>query len=263
MKIEKISDNQIRCILTKSDLASRAIKLSELAYGSEKTKSLFRDMMRQAQIELDFHAEDLPLMIEAIPYSEHVVLIITKVEDPEELDTKFSNFAPGLHDESGMIDDMLQDLNGAAEVLDLFRKIQDTVLGASEGHGKTAGDSGKLTGASANLSDSTAQEEEASEEDGQLTCMFTFSTLAHLSKLARLAGSRYSGTNTLYKDEDYGTYILTVTRGEHSREEYNRFCNMASEYGDMTKSLPAMERYLEEHFTPIIEGNALQTLAEI
>lgn len=45
MKIEKISNNQIRCTLTKQDLADRELKLSELAYGSEKAKSLFRDMM--------------------------------------------------------------------------------------------------------------------------------------------------------------------------------------------------------------------------
>ena len=43
MKIEKISDNQIRCTLTRADLADRQLQLSELAYGTEKAKSLFRD----------------------------------------------------------------------------------------------------------------------------------------------------------------------------------------------------------------------------
>ena len=42
MKIEKINDRQIRCTLTKEDLASREIKLSELAYGSDKAKALFQ-----------------------------------------------------------------------------------------------------------------------------------------------------------------------------------------------------------------------------
>ena len=48
MKIEKLNDHQIRCTLTSEDLATRNIKLSELAYGSEKAKALFRDMMQQA-----------------------------------------------------------------------------------------------------------------------------------------------------------------------------------------------------------------------
>lgn len=52
MKIEKISDNQIRC--TDADLADRQLQLSELAYGTEKAKSLFRDMMQQAAFEFGF-----------------------------------------------------------------------------------------------------------------------------------------------------------------------------------------------------------------
>ena len=89
MKIEKVNDHQIRCTLTREDLADRELKLSELAYGTEKAKDLFRDMMQQASYEFGFEAEDIPLMIEAIPLnSECIVLIITKVEDPEELDTR-------------------------------------------------------------------------------------------------------------------------------------------------------------------------------
>ena len=86
MRIEKVNDNQIRCTLTSEDLANRKLKLSELAYGSDKAKTLFRDMMQQASFEFGFEAEDIPLMIEAIPVSaECIVLIITKVDDPEEL----------------------------------------------------------------------------------------------------------------------------------------------------------------------------------
>ena len=97
MKIEKVNDHQIRCTLTKADLADRELKISELAYGTEKAKSLFRDMMQQASYEFGFDAEDIPLMIEAIPLnSECIVLVITKVEDPEELDTRFSKFAPSV-----------------------------------------------------------------------------------------------------------------------------------------------------------------------
>ena len=39
MKIEKVNDHQIRCTLTKADLADRELKISELAYGTEKAKS--------------------------------------------------------------------------------------------------------------------------------------------------------------------------------------------------------------------------------
>ena len=107
MKIEKVNENQIRCTLTREDLAERQIKLSELAYGTEKAKMLFRDMMQQAAYEFGFEAEDIPLMIEAIPLNaDCIVLIITKVEDPDELDTRFSKFAPSVHEDGGDLDEI-------------------------------------------------------------------------------------------------------------------------------------------------------------
>ena len=75
MKIEKLNENQIRCTLTHADLAARHLKLSELAYGTEKAKSLFRDMMQQASFDFGFEAENIPLMIEAIPSSADSIVL--------------------------------------------------------------------------------------------------------------------------------------------------------------------------------------------
>ena len=94
MKIEKVNENQIRCTLTKKDLEERQIDLKELAYGSEKAKKLFRDMVSKASYELGFEIDGTPLMVEAIPMpSDAIVLLITKVEYPDELDTRFSHFS--------------------------------------------------------------------------------------------------------------------------------------------------------------------------
>ena len=124
MKIEKINENQIRCTLTKSDLEERHIRLSELAYGSEKAKDLFRDMMQQANTEFGFEADNIPLMIEAIPVSsDSIILIISKVEDPEELDTRFSKFTPFGSSGNGSSEGTGIELEGADDILDIFKKI--------------------------------------------------------------------------------------------------------------------------------------------
>ena len=126
MKIEKLSDNQIRCTLTRADLAARQLQLSELAYGTEKAKSLFRDMMQQAAFEFGFEADDIPLMIEAIPASaDSIVLIITKVEDPEELDTRFSKFAPASGPDTDFQKNQPSKLEGADALLDLLDKVKE------------------------------------------------------------------------------------------------------------------------------------------
>ena len=80
MKIERINENQIRCTLTSSDLSARNLNLGELAYGTEKAKKLFHEMIQKASNEVGFEADDIPLMVEAIPLSsESIMLIITKI----------------------------------------------------------------------------------------------------------------------------------------------------------------------------------------
>ena len=61
MKIEKIDENQIRCILTSDDLESRHLSIQDLAYGSDKARSLFMEMVQAAATETDFK---LPKIVE-------------------------------------------------------------------------------------------------------------------------------------------------------------------------------------------------------
>lgn len=199
MKIEKVNDHQIRCTLTKADLADRELKISELAYGTEKAKNLFRDMMQQASYEFGFDADDIPLMIEAIPLnSECIVLVITKVEDPEELDTRFSKFAPSVHDEyeeedlGNTLDSMLQSLSeGADDVLDLFKKIHDGHL--AEATAET------LNGAEKSKLKSPATAKQAAGID--LTRIYGFESLNQVTRLAHILAQHYNGKNSLYKNE--------------------------------------------------------------
>jgi len=95
MKIERLNDNQVKCTLTSFDLTERNLNLKELSYGNEKVKGLFTEMMQLAHNEVGFETDDMPVMIEAIPLQDNsVVLIITKVEEAEEVDTRFARFAP-------------------------------------------------------------------------------------------------------------------------------------------------------------------------
>ncbi|HJA92524.1 MAG TPA: adaptor protein MecA [Candidatus Eisenbergiella merdipullorum] len=253
MKIEKVNDHQIRCTLTRDDLADRELKISELAYGTEKAKSLFRDMMQQAAIKFGFEAEDIPLMIEAIPVnSDCIVLIITKVEDPEELDTRFSKFAPSVHDDDSL-DDMIQELNeGADDVLDLFRRIHE---------GRTSSQDSSREDMRKSASGASAAKKEG--ENLQLTRIYSFDSLNHITRLAHVLEGFYHGTNSLYKDAGKGRYLLIVSNSSHTPEEFNKLCNCLSEYGRQERSAPGGEAFLEEHCELIVKDHALQSLCKI
>lgn len=255
MKIEKINENQIRCTLTKNDLADRELKISELAYGSEKAKMLFKDMMEQASFECGFEADDIPLMIEAVPISaECIVLTITKVEDPEELDTRFSKFAPSVHEEA-MGDADIDDITD--EVMNLFQKVQNAESGLLSDVSRTE-----------KLSDtvrekSVAEKPVLSAPEKPLWRVYRFSSLNHVIRLAHAVSGIPFGDNSLYKDNASNEYRL-ILNGEHvSAENFNKLCNIFSEYGYFLKNAPGKEAYLMEHFEPICLDHALQSLAEI
>lgn len=258
MKIEKINDNQIRCTLTRADLAARELKLSELAYGSEKVRSLFRDMMQQAAFEFGFEADDIPLMIEAIPASpDSVVLIITKVEDPEELDTRFSKFSPSPQTEASdkrkSMLERLKRLEGADEFLNMLRQMKDAVSQLSE------------TEAAPEVSKKPADAgvAEDTEEKAPSIRLFSFSTLDNAIKACHLLAGMYKGSNTLYKDTAEEAYILALTQSDHSAADFNRICNMLSEYGSLEPGSGAVLAFLEEHCEVISAHNAVQTLGNL
>ena len=248
MKLERVNDHQIRCTLTRADLAQRELKISELAYGSDKAKKLFRDMMQKATYELGFEAEDTPLMIEAVPVSaDSIILIITKVEDPEELDTRFANFAPSVHESSessSPIEQLIQSLSSDAEnVLDLFKKYRQA----------TNNDE-------AVASDNTIKE---ASQGFEITKIFSFEKLSDVISVAKLLSKFYAGENALYKSKKSGKLILVIHKSHHTPEDFNKVCNIISEYGVAEKYTEAYASYLEENGDTIIGEHALLTLAAV
>lgn len=248
MKLERVNDHQIRCTLTRADLAQRELKISELAYGSDKAKKLFRDMMQKATYELGFEAEDTPLMIEAVPVSaDSIILIITKVEDPEELDTRFANFAPSVHESSessSPIEQLIQSLSSDAEnVLDLFKKYRQA----------TNNDE-------AVASDNTIKE---ASQGFEITKIFSFEKLSDVISVAKLLSKFYAGENALYKSKKSGKLILVIHKSHHTPEDFNKVCNIISEYGVAEKYTEAYASYLEENGDTIIGEHALLTLTVV
>ena len=257
MKIEKVNDNQIRCTLTREDLDQRQIKISEIAYGSEKAKLLFKDMMQQANFEYGFEAEDIPLMIEAIPMNTGcIVFIITKVEDPEELDTRFSKFAPSVIDDedseyeetpsfASTISDIIENLpESPEETFDLFRKLSSRKKTPQQSMDRP-------------VAPKTA------EPAGYPNRLFSFKDLSSVINAAVVLKGYSDGDSILYKNPGNGNYYLLLLHDYYNAKDYVRICNILMEYGTPEQGTMAMEAYMEEHYPIILAYEALQSLAKI
>lgn len=254
MKIERINDNQIRCTLSSYDLSMRNLNLRELAYGTEKARSLFREMIQQASHEVGFDAEDIPLMVEAIPLSsEGVMLVITKIEDPEELDTRFAKFSPMTEEDPDSWSDLTSELLEGAEGL-------AKLLGGLLGEAVSAEDKSVLEG----------QPEQASAEKSETAAapkpsmrVYSFTSLDRVSEAAAACGHLYQGQNTLYKKPETFQYYLVLKDDGSDSLAFSRVCNILAEYGTKVKHEYASEAYYREHYDIVCSGKALQVLGNL
>jgi adapter protein MecA 1/2 len=280
MRIEKINDRQIRCTLNQKDLSDRELRISELAYGTEKAKSLFRDMMQQASYEFGFDAEDIPLMIEAIPmYPDSLVLIITKVDEPEELDTRFSHFSEDLDDDAGAGQSVFTKDNEDIpdDVLDALMDDNDKYPSASIHDDDDDGDDDNddddelvenMSGEFVSLSEALGMKHHSKsdytdEKKQDFVRVYYFHSLDAISKLAENLIYSYQGENSIFKDEKKKIYYLVVHRSTHTAEEFNKVCNIICEYGKPVRNTYASGSFYEEHFEALIKEKALQVLASI
>ena len=252
MKIEKVNENQIRCTLSRKELADRQIKLSELAYGSEKARSLFRDMIEQANDEFGFEANDIPLMIEAIPLSgENIILQITKVEYPEELDTRFSKFSESEdldEDEDIEADPVFCEAQGADDVLGFFQKMKEELQEQQTENTQK---------------ESTVVSEKQLEIPKDMTKLFEFDHLEQMERLACVLGDYFCGESDVYKNDSKNVFCMLIRKSKHSPEEFNKVCNIISEYGRYKKYTRGAEAFLKEHGRLLIKDQALQVLGSL
>ena len=315
MKIEKINERQIRCVLTKEDLENRKIRLSELVCGGEKARGLLRDMILRASRELGFSFNNNPLMIEAVPTGkDQLVLVITRVDDPGELDSRFKNlslFNDSEMNDSGKTDLAKNDSNGqnvlsltgADDVLNLLRELskrlkERTQAGLSgqgkegqpeEGQAKAeqiqegqtdepqekAGQikenqekAGLITGPQTEEKKSRKKDQTAcgkdckvlEEEIYQYTRFYLFHNLENVLSASKCIPETYAGENVLYKNPEDGCFYLLVKKTDTDPEQFNRICNVLSEYSMPMDYFTGMDEFFREHMQVIVGEQAIQHL---
>ncbi len=226
MKIEKINSNQIKCVLNKSDLTSRQIKVSELAYGTDKAQELFKDMMSQASDEFGFEANDVPLMIEAVPLSaDSIMLIITKVDNPDDIDEKFTNLP-----------------------IPTTRTFKKKEALESDTEIET---------------DSTEDKSDGKDELIDMFYVYTFNSMDDISKVTAQINDFKFTKSMLFKDREKGIFYLTIVADNISRLANRIIRGTLSEYGESVHYRTSALSYFQEHFDTIVKDNAVNIMSQL
>ncbi len=271
MKIEKLSDDQIRCTLNAQDLTSRQLKINELAYGSDKAKKLFQEMLKQASEECGFDTQDMPLMIEAIPISsERLVLVITRIDEPENLDFRFSNFTET--EETPEVKPKDVPKLYANELLNDAKLINESIVsGRAETNGSDSTMNENTQKNKAGKSGTTVKppQEVLSEilakglgANIKLSRVFRFKDITEVSDFAKQAQRNETLASALFKDNVKECYYLLLQMPIKEASYFNKVCNIAGEYGEAIPSSPVRINFIKEQCTQLISVGAIETLSK-
>lgn len=266
MKIERISENQVRFSLTEKDLDDRQITVAELGYGSAKARSLFHDMMILAHRQYGFTNEaGTPLLIEAIPGSGNsLTIVITKVDDPEELDTRFAKFSFSREVADGSAPPPVE---GADDIIDMFQKLLENKgvkirrKNADPGTDEPKAPKGpSAPSAAKERAGAKNPETETSWPEISIARGFSFLSMLDTVDGAAAIAPLFHGESSLYYIKEDSSFLLVISQ-PGSPEDFNRICNILSEYGVGEAGSQLSEVYLCEHAEPVFKSEAVQNLA--
>ena len=243
MKIERINENSIALILNNEELKNRNLKMSDLSYGSDKAKDLLVEMMNLAKIEVGF-TPDAPLAVEAVPLKDgDIKLIVTKVFNPDELDSRYSRFTP---------------MKNEKVPLSIMQMLESTIDKFEEAlkQGNTRG-----------INEVNNVEKLEIRKDTDQIAIFEFDEIDKASDACRNVNS-YDYVSVLYKDEKNKKFYLVLSiSGNVSKvtiEDFNKACNTLAEYGTRIRGKVGMNQaYYEEHYKIIIKEDAVSKLSRL
>lgn len=223
MKIEKISDTQIKVTLNHSDLMDRDLKLSELAYGSQKAQALFKDMMAKANEEFGFETDNVPLMIEAVPLStDSIMIVVTKVDDPLQIEQKLEAI-------------------GERPTHRTFKEPEEDRLTDLALMGKDIEE---------------VQANEPIEKETVLT--YEFSDFDSVCMAAHRLQPMFAGDNSLYKYND--KYFLVVGKNKKAASHLGGIVGILDEFAVRCPNSDLNEYFLKEHGRLMIDLHAVDVL---
>lgn len=223
MKIEKVSDTQIKVILNHADLVGRNLKLSELAYGSQKAQALFKDMMIKANEEFGFETDNVPLMIEAVPLSpDSIMIVVTKVDDPLQIEQKLETI--GERPTHRTFKDPEED------------RLTDLALMES--------------------SEVTPQKKTTTN----VIITYLFKDFDSTTMAAHRLQPMFVGNNSLYKYND--NYYLVLGKNRKADVDIEGVVGVLDEFGNRLPNSRLNEFFFKEHGKTIIKDNAVDILAK-
>jgi adapter protein MecA 1/2 len=259
MKIKRIDDNTIRCIVTEEDMKEYGLELEDFIMNKDKARDFLESVVKQAVEEVGYEVKNGALAMQLMQLPKNALAI-----------TFSENGDSSLHSM----------LNYVKETAEALKKLGDTDFVKDMEKAFSEGKIDELDDLISNLKDPSEEMSEPSNTNrvkvdkgiknskdkvkkNRIISLFKFRTLADVEHFSSIVTIQKIITSILYKDEVRGDYYLTISKGRLSAIEYEKLSKLATEFGDYISENQMQLAYCEEHFSCLIKKKAVNILRDL
>ncbi|MCR4908384.1 MAG: adaptor protein MecA [Lachnospiraceae bacterium] len=270
MKITKISDNEIRCVLSEEELVSFGINLDDILEKSEKTRDFFRQIMNLAARELGIdQSEGVHLASAQITVLKNNSLSI--VFHSSDLTDALKRITGGdvqkLVKLKSDITQAIEQGGNNALTYEIKRDLLDMMEAQLKSEGNDSPEAlSELNELRADL-EAQAEEEgiklEKEREETEKQCMVVrFSSIDDaIDYCARFNLPEEGITSSFFRSERENAWYLFILRGRMSEELFKKLKILSGEYGELMADNLSRRTFIADHSKMLFSGDAMEKLS--
>lgn len=223
MKIYKLKNGQIKCVLYNDELNKHNININDFHHGSLITQTVFGEIYSAIKQIFPFNEDKKDIKFNIVPLSDKGIEIYISILEPNsEQKHPYEFLLTGIPDSSGYEVEAEYTINISNTNLDnIYKKNNYT--------NKVA---------------------------------FIFDRISYITRLATSFKKAFIPRNSLYYYQKDDCYILYITKTIESDELFEELITQISEFGIIQPAHKASEEFFEESFQPIIRYTALEDISK-
>ncbi len=230
MKIRRINDNTISCIISPEDLREHGIRIDDFFERKKEAVDFIRATVAKAVLSENFNLEGQMTTMRISVLPDYSLSLLISREDSRE---------KGLSEARRYVRNILESIS---------EKVQESAE-------KNAGDEGDPIASL--LSETSDSGEEVRERKVGKSFMFSFFTVRDAMECCRVFADAESFDSSFYYLSEDDVYFLILRRTDKTSDGFERRVLSANEFGELVTSNEQYISFVTEHGIPIAEHNAI------
>lgn len=248
MKIKKLDNYTVRCVLTEDDMIENDITLEDFFSDRDKIHDLMETIIDKARDEVGYEIKDEILSMQIMPLPKNGLAITISGKQ----DDKMKDLIGNVKDFASMIAQSDNDEMNEEDDIEKMESLDnlDEPVVQDEKPAKA-----KSKNASETIEDKPKEKNKIK--------IFSFKTLSEIEGYCKTMQSPKYVTSHLYKDSAASCYYLVMEQGRLTIKTFQKACETAIEFSDLISCEPSRMFHMKEHCELLISRNAIATMRKI